>query len=570
MSRREKKKKKDSVGAFSYQARIKDPAAIKILDQLGPLYASHTRTIFSRLSKNLEIDKSGLSKKWNLLARQFNSCKVEAEARKANVLANYQFRADNIPTRLEAIEEDLKNNEDPFIIHQKKRQWERENDKLAELKTKISEKDTTCIFGSRKLWLAQYNLAANGYTDDEQGHRAWYKNWQAARNYNFQMVGSHDETMGNGMCQLIRGQDRSWDTKLRLPTNYPEEHLIITDLKFNHDSMSVYEAIQQAYLQNLHPETREPIAYRFHKDHKGWIVTINIYLLPIDLKVSFQEGGLGIDINQNHLSYAEFDHHGNILPKGIAGVGDILLHLTGDTDHDENAIQEAAKKLVDLALAARKGLVIEELDFKKKIAQLAKIHGPVYAAKLTSFAYSAITKAILSRAYRMGVEVKQVNPAFTSVIGLFKYRDRYGCTSHQAAAYVIGRRGFHLSERLPKSESAYALRTGKFQVTLKKPADSSKHVWNRWGNVLGQMQKQLREERRKLRLKQASNLRNESADVGSDLRIMEGSVGDGNNLRQKRRGRPSKVVTALNPMGAVSPKVMRSSECVDSEVVVPF
>ena len=570
MARREKKKKKGSVGAFSYQARIKDPEVIKVLNQLGPKYTSHTRHLFSQMSKNSDFSKKDLSKDWNLLARQFNSCKVEAETRKKNVLANYQFQVDNIPTRLAAIEEDLKDSQDPFVIHQKKRQWERQNDKLIELKAKISEKDATCVFGSKRLWLAQFRLKANGYTEDEQGHRAWYKDWQAARNFNFQMVGSHDETMGNGMCQLIRGQLRSWDLQLRLPTSYQEEYLIISNLQFNYDSETVFQAIQQAYLQNLHSETRNAIAYRFHKDHKGWIVTINIYLLPVDLKVSFQEGGIGTDINHDHLSYAEFDRHGNLLPRGLVGVGDIPLDLNGDADHDQNNIQEAAKHLVNLALRARKGLVIEELDFKKKTAQLAKIHGPAYATMLTSFAYSAITQAILSRAYRMGVEVRQVNPAFTSCIGLFKYRDRYGLSTHQAAAYVIGRRGFHLSERLPKPESAYTLRAGRFQVTLKKPVDSSKHVWGRWGNVLGQMQGQLRKLRRKLKLEQTSHLRIRSADSGSDLRVMEGSVGDGTTLRVKRRGRPSKIEPVPNPVGAVFPQVMRSSECIESEVVVPF
>lgn len=518
-----------------------------------------------------------------MLARQYNSCELEAKARTANVLANHVFQAENIPTRIAAIEEDLQATEDPFVIHHKKRKLEHWKDKLLDLQTKISDKDATCVFGSKKLWLAQFNLEANGYKSPQ----AWRKDWRAARNYNFQMTGCHDETMGNGMCQLIRGRARTWNLQLRLPLDYTDEYLIIEGLSFNHDSEAAYQNIQQVYLQNLHADTRNAVAYRFHKDSKGWIVTINIYLTPVEIVASFREGAIGVDTNHDHLSYAEIDHSGNILPHGVVGVGDIPLNLSGDADYDQNAIQQAAKKLVDFALLAKKGLVIEKLDFKKKIAQLAKMHGPAYAKMLSSFSYSAITTAILSRAYRMGVEVKKVNPAFTSVIGLFKYRDRYGLTTHQAAAYIIGRRCFHLSERLPRSESAYALRISRYQVTLKKPVDSSKHVWNRWGNVLGQMQRQLRGLRRKFRLEQAKlrcklqpkptlvlriypvdASRTSSKEVPVDF---AGSTGDGNSNTQRRKRRPSKKQPACDSGEAVSPQVMRSSERnTEDEVVVPF
>ncbi len=60
---------------------------------------------------------------------------------------------------------------------------------------------------------------------------------------------------------------------------------------------------------------------------------------------------------------------------------------------------------------------------------------------LSSFAYSKIIELIKSRSYDKGIEVIEINPAYTSKIGKFKYQNKYKLTTHQAAALVIARRG---------------------------------------------------------------------------------------------------------------------------------
>ena len=68
---------------------------------------------------------------------------------------------------------------------------------------------------------------------------------------------------------------------------------------------------------------------------------------------------------------------------------------------------------------------------------------------LSSFSYGKIKACFISRGYREGVEVHQVNPAFTSVIGRVKFMERYGLSVHQAAALVLARRLLGCSERIP-------------------------------------------------------------------------------------------------------------------------
>ena len=72
----------------------------------------------------------------------------------------------------------------------------------------------------------------------------------------------------------------------------------------------------------------------------------------------------------------------------------------------------------------------------------------------SSFGYGKIKAYFLSRGYRQGVEVHQVNPAFSSVIGRVKFMERYGLSVHQAAALVLARRLLGCSERIPRRRVA--------------------------------------------------------------------------------------------------------------------
>ena len=69
---------------------------------------------------------------------------------------------------------------------------------------------------------------------------------------------------------------------------------------------------------------------------------------------------------------------------------------------------------------------------------------------LSSFSYGKIKAYFVSRGYRQGVEIHQVNPAYSSVIGRVKFMERYGLTVHQAAALVLARRLLGCSERIPR------------------------------------------------------------------------------------------------------------------------
>lgn len=64
---------------------------------------------------------------------------------------------------------------------------------------------------------------------------------------------------------------------------------------------------------------------------------------------------------------------------------------------------------------------------------------------LSGLTYSTFRSMLESRAKRFGVEVIKVNPAFTSLIGHFKFMKKYGISSHSSASMVIARRGLRFN-----------------------------------------------------------------------------------------------------------------------------
>ena len=115
---------------------------------------------------------------------------------------------------------------------------------------------------------------------------------------------------------------------------------------------------------------------------------------------------------------------------------------------------------------------------------------------LSSFSYGKIKAYFISRGYREGVEVYQVNPAFSSVIGRVKFMERYGLSVHQAAALVLARRLLGCSERIPSRWICLSDNGGHvaFTVPVRKRV---KHVWTHWGAISGQLRPALAAQHRR-------------------------------------------------------------------------
>ena len=120
-----------------------------------------------------------------------------------------------------------------------------------------------------------------------------------------------------------------------------------------------------------------------------------------------------------------------------------------NTHQAEVLIGDAVAGVVAYAGDVGKPIVLEKLDFRQKKAVLeGESHR--YSRMLSSFSYGRIKAYFISRGYRQGVEVHQVNQTFSSVIGRVKFMERYGLSVRQAAALALARRLLGCSERIPR------------------------------------------------------------------------------------------------------------------------
>jgi transposase, IS605 OrfB family, central region len=268
------------------------------------------------------------------------------------------------------------------------------------------------------------------------------------------------------------------------------------------------------YARFVYPEDLSALSWRFQRDKKGWRVLVSFQEPTVAAQTCIQAGAIGVDLNADHLAWAELDRFGNPLE-----TGSIPCVTYGKTTTQAEALIEAAAiALNKLAKQSGKPLVLEKLDFSQKKTQLGEEQGPRYARMLSSLSYRKIRDAICARAAKDGVEVKIVNPKFTSVLGRINYASRYGLTVHQGAAVVIGRRAFDRFAKNPhtgKNFKEFGLRetpigrTGRdgvktitapdgrgAQVTFPYPVwNERKHVWTLLGRVSRKMKAALAAQR---------------------------------------------------------------------------
>lgn len=171
-----------------------------------------------------------------------------------------------------------------------------------------------------------------------------------------------------------------------------------------------------------------------------------------EVSVTKENGVIGIDVNAypNHIAWAETDENGQ-----LAGHGKIPMPelISGNTDKREYFRWQYAHEIVRLAEEKKKAIAIERLDIKGK-GKRGDFSGRKSRRIRHSFSYRSIIEKIKVLAKRKGIQVIEVNPAYTSIIGMLKYAPQYMISKDVAAAYVIARRGLGLKEQIPEGYMA--------------------------------------------------------------------------------------------------------------------
>ena len=486
----------------TYQTRISDYGGVDrsagdaALAACAALYGRVQRKLFADVAAGSSAAslKGPYLKRYGIPARMFNAVRVSLEGKVASVRETMALRRESLQRRISRAEREItkagrRGRRDQ--VHQKKRRLANLRVRLAALEGDIAEGRVRLCFGSRRLWRKQHHLEANGHAS----HQGWLRDWRDSRSDEFFVLGSRDETAGCQLCVATVADDGTLTLRLRMPDSLAGQHgkyLVIPGVQFAYGNDQVLAGLgsnaDYAQYRREHGEKAaratelgQSISYRFKRDARGWRVFVTTNIMDVPVVTDQRSGAIGVDLNADHLAVAETDASGNYLSAWRVP----LVTYGKNTRQAEALIGDAVASVVNYAREVGKPIVIEKLDFRQKKAALEG-ESRRYSRMLSSFAYGKIKAYFVSRGYRKGVEVHQVNPAFSSVIGRVKFMERYGLSVHQAAALVLARRLLGCSERIPRR---WVCPVGSgVHVAFTVPARKRvKHVWTYWGAVSGQL-----------------------------------------------------------------------------------
>ncbi|ADQ40130.1 transposase [Caldicellulosiruptor acetigenus I77R1B] len=164
-------------------------------------------------------------------------------------------------------------------------------------------------------------------------------------------------------------------------------------------------------------------------------------------KITKANGVIGIDTNAypRHVAWVETDSSGQLL-----GYGEIPMPEleSGSSNKREYYRWQYSHMIVQMAKEKQKAIVIENLSIQDR-GRRGDFSGRKSRRIRHYFGYRLLLEKVKLLAKREGVEVIEVDPAYTSVIGMLKYAPQYMANKDVAAAYVIARRGLGLRERIP-------------------------------------------------------------------------------------------------------------------------
>jgi IS605 OrfB family transposase len=440
----------------TYQARLSlDAEPTCALDAYGALFGRALRTLYAHRQRRVVLAKPDFMRLFDLTSRQYNALKFTLDGMESSIRELRPGRIADLEHRIAAVAKKIGRERKPSTVHHLKRRKALLEHRLALAR---QERDPRLCFGSRKLLNAQHHLGENGFVS----HADWRDAWDAKRSSQFFVLGSKDESAGCQGCVLTHVEGDSFVARLRL--NGSIRRVVSFAVRFAYGAEHLAEALR----------LKQAISYRFLRDAKGWRIFATTKAVEAPMQSRLAAGCVGVDLNVGFVAVSQTDRFGNIVD--AFNVPLVLADMS--SRGAETAIAQCVKVIVAYAVRVGKPLSIERLDFAKKKAQLSYA-SPGRQRMLSSFAYRAFEKLLSARSHDAGVEVRHVNPAYSSKIGRQKYARRYGLSVHLAAAFVLARRGQRFPDRNVSSDRGHSASTCK---------DGCGHVSAR-ANEMGRLRK---------------------------------------------------------------------------------
>ncbi len=189
---------------------------------------------------------------------------------------------------------------------------------------------------------------------------------------------------------------------------------------------------------------------------------------------------------------------------------------------------------MDLAIQKGKAIAIENL---KKLKKGTRGDGK---ATLRKILHNWNAKKFLQKLKRVamlkGVEVVEVNPAYTSIIGMLKYAPQLSIDKDIAGAYVIGRRALGFKEDTPENYEKLLKDKAYLEFALKRYEEREKEL----RELIEKESNEYKRNALKSELKSVENAKELLTNLIQSLQS-ESSSCEGANGRNPEQGRVAKT-----------------------------
>ncbi len=305
-------------------------------------------------------------------------------------------------------------------------------------KAKQYPTDKPVVFGGKRLF---EKLCKNHLTGKLR--EKLKKQWRELRQGTLISIGSKADR-GN---RLMRFEDLNGQLHLRITTGN-REFIYARVLREPSNSKDKWITFMAMLLESWQTQSYFPYTVELKLRNGEVYGSVSFEIPTPEVKYTKENGVIAIDTNASpiHLAIAEVSKTGELLSYQTISLHHLIGLSQNSKDHQEWIL---AHKIVDLATQKNKAIAIENL---KKLKKGVRGDGK---AELRKRLHQWNAKKFLQKLKRVamlkGVEVIEVNPAYTSVIGMLKYAPQLNIDKDIAGAYVIGRRALGFKEDMPEN-----------------------------------------------------------------------------------------------------------------------
>jgi IS605 OrfB family transposase len=330
-------------------------------------------------------------------------------------------------------------------------------------KAKQYPTDKPVVFGGKRLF---EKLCKNHLTG--KAREKLKKQWRELRKGTLISIGSKADK-GN---RLTRFEDLNGQLCLRITTGN-REFIYAKVLREPSNSKDKWITFMAMLLESWQTQSYFPYTVELKLRDGEVYGSVSFELPTPEVRYTKENGVIAIDTNASpiHLAIAEVSKTGELQSYQTISLHHLIGLSQNSKDHQEWIL---AHKIVDIAIQRNKAITIENL---KKLKKGVRGDGK---AKLRKILHNWNAKKFLQKLKRVamlkGVEVIEVNPAYTSVIGMLKYAPQLSIDKDIAGAYVIGRRALGFKEDMPENYERLLKDKAYLEFALKRYEEREKEL----------------------------------------------------------------------------------------------